>query len=234
MVRHGSTPGNELKRYIGRTDEPLSEKGVREVLRLREFFIEQAFPEVFPKALPETFQDPPPENALIAVSPMMRARQTAQILFEDDPASQAHFLIIPDFRECAFGTFENKNYMELSGDPAYQRWIDSNGMLPFPGGESREAFQDRCCQAFLQLYEKQAGGSAQADLPETLVIVAHGGTIMSIAERFAVDEAGNALEYYAWHIGNAQALIFETTEKSEDDHFLRRTGRIGFGEEAGT
>ena len=67
-----------------------------------------------------------------------------------------------------------------------------------------------------------------------IVIVAHGGTIMSIAERFAVDETGNRLDYYAWHLGNAQAWIFETTEKSEDDHFLRRTGRIGLGEETGT
>ena len=39
-----------------------------------------------------------------------------------------------------FGAFEGHNYQELSGDPAYQRWIDSGGTLPFPEGESREEF----------------------------------------------------------------------------------------------
>ena len=29
LLRHGQTPGNVLKRYIGRTDEPLSEAGER-------------------------------------------------------------------------------------------------------------------------------------------------------------------------------------------------------------
>ena len=213
MVRHGSTPGNEVKRYIGRTDEPLSDRGIKEAMRLREALAAQALP----------------ENMLIAVSPMKRAMQTAQILFgNDSKAAAARFLIVPDFRECDFGTFDNKNYMELSGDPDYQRWIDSNGMLPFPGGESREAFQDRCCRAFLELWDRR-------NVPIVpIVIVAHGGTIMSIAERFAVDETGNRLDYYAWHLGNAQTWIFETTEKSEDDHFLRRTGRIGLGEATGT
>lgn len=29
LIRHGQTPGNALRRYIGRTDEPLSAEGVR-------------------------------------------------------------------------------------------------------------------------------------------------------------------------------------------------------------
>lgn len=51
------------------------------------------------------------------------------------------FHIIEELSECDFGEFENKNYKELSGNQDYQRWIDSNGTLPFPGGESREAFK---------------------------------------------------------------------------------------------
>ena len=27
LIRHGKTPGNEERRYIGRTDEPLSARG---------------------------------------------------------------------------------------------------------------------------------------------------------------------------------------------------------------
>ena len=47
-----------------------------------------------------------------------------------------------------FGDFENKNYLELNGNPDYQAWVDGGGTLPFPGGESREAFQERCGRAF--------------------------------------------------------------------------------------
>ena len=50
-----------------------------------------------------------------------------------------------------FGEFEGKNYIELQKDPNYQAWIDSNGTLPFPGGESREAFIKRCEQGFYRM-----------------------------------------------------------------------------------
>ena len=31
FIRHGQTKGNEEKRYIGRTDELLSQKGIEEI-----------------------------------------------------------------------------------------------------------------------------------------------------------------------------------------------------------
>lgn len=31
FIRHGQTKGNEEKRYIGRTDESLSQKGIEEI-----------------------------------------------------------------------------------------------------------------------------------------------------------------------------------------------------------
>ena len=36
MLRHGMTPGNELRQYIGRTDEPLSQKGRDALAELEE------------------------------------------------------------------------------------------------------------------------------------------------------------------------------------------------------
>ena len=35
LIRHGMTPGNEEHRYIGRTDEPLSQKGREQLLTLQ-------------------------------------------------------------------------------------------------------------------------------------------------------------------------------------------------------
>jgi len=57
-----------------------------------------------------------------------------------DPVSRADSHFVPEWTEMDFGAFEGHNYQELSGDPAYQRWIDSGGTLPFPEGESREEF----------------------------------------------------------------------------------------------
>ena len=53
-----------------------------------------------------------------------------------------------------FGVFEGKNYLELQGDKRYQEWIDSNGTLPFPEGESREEFISRCDKGFRRMIEK--------------------------------------------------------------------------------
>ena len=114
LIRHGETEGNREKRYIGRTDEPLCEEGV-ELLKRNEY----------------------PEAERIYISPMLRCRQSAEIIYPD-----REYEIVDTLRECDFGLFENKNYQELDGNPLYQKWIDSMGTLPFPEGESREDFTE--------------------------------------------------------------------------------------------
>ena len=74
----------------------------------------------------------------IITSPMLRCKQTARLLFQKEPD-----LICENFREKDFGRFEGKNYEELKDDPGYQRWLDSNGTIPFPEGEGQEAFLER-------------------------------------------------------------------------------------------
>ena len=100
VIRHGQTFGNTKRRFLGRTDEPLWEGGIRELERLREKGIwgEAA------------------EGALFS-SPMLRCLQTAQILF---PGSKP--TLLPGMIECDFGIMENKNHEELDGDPQYQAW----------------------------------------------------------------------------------------------------------------
>lgn len=127
MIRHGRTKGNTENRYIGTTDEPLLASEAERLSAKR-------------KLLEEMRMDHPD---ILLVSPMRRCLETAAILFpESEP------VIVPDFRECDFGEFENKNYQELSGNVDYQHWIDSGGRLPFPGGESMSSFQERVCRAF--------------------------------------------------------------------------------------
>ena len=127
-----------------------------------------------------------PACGVLICSPMKRCIQTAEILF---PSAEP--LIYNELCECDFGDFEGKNYKELSDVPAYQLWIDSGGTLPFPNGEDPEDFKKRCCAEFL----RAVGENSSAD---TLTFVVHGGTIMSVMEKFALPHKG----YYSWQCAN--------------------------------
>ena len=165
LIRHGQTQGNIEHRYIGaRTDEPLCTRGM-EKLKLR------AYPHV----------------QRVFSSPMLRCRQTAEILYPHIKPE-----IIEDFRECDFGAFENKSYQELDGRADYQVWIDSNGELPFPGGESRAEFAARCADAFEELTKRGMG--------EDCALIVHGGTIMAIMERYALPKGS----YYDFQVKNGE------------------------------
>lgn len=204
LIRHGMTGGNALKRYIGRTDEPLSPGGEAQAASLGEC---DAVHTLLAK-------DP---QSLLVVSPMLRCVQTAACMLglrygPDDGAghvleeircalrmrrgSVCDVVVCDDLRECDFGDFEGKNYRELSGSRAYQQWIDSQGTLPFPGGEDPSAFRSRTCSAFENLLRDTI------PLPGHICMVVHGGTIMSILERWGVDENGNTRNYYGWHVEN--------------------------------
>ena len=137
LVRHGATSGNAKKRYIGKTDEPLSEAG-RE--KLRDF------------RAAGRYSDVSASSQFVFTSPMKRCVETAQILFPDVKP-----VAIENFRETDFGLFEGKNYDELMADDElrteYQKWIDSGGKDAFPGGESREAFIERTLQGFRSMMD---------------------------------------------------------------------------------
>ena len=167
LIRHGSTVGNREKRYIGRTDEPLCKEGRGEI-KSREY----------------------PSADTVICSPMKRCIETAEIIYPDKKP-----LVCGDLRECDFGDFEGKNYIELSGGADYEAWLESGGRMPFPNGESREAFSRRCSDAFLSIIRGLDCGSA--------AFVVHGGTIMSIMERFAHGD------FYDYAVKNGGGFITE-------------------------
>ena len=173
LIRHGETQGNKLKRYIGkRTDEPLCPEAGNMLAQL-------AYPEV----------------QAVYASPMIRCTQTAGILF---PGKKLN--IIDELAECDFGEFENKNYKELSGDPRYQAWIDSNGILAFPGGESK----DECATRNLEGFQRAVSACIREEITEAALVV-HGGTIMNIMEKYALPKK----EFYEWHVGNGCGYLVE-------------------------
>lgn len=166
------TEGNKYRRYIGITDESLCEEGKKKLLEIRY---------------------PMPEK--LFVSPMKRCLETAQILF---PGKE--FTIIQNLAECNFGEFENRNYKELANVPSYQVWIDSNGTLPFPGGESPDAFKERSINAFQDVRELCIRENVSY-----AAIVAHGGTIMSVMEKYSDEKK----DYYQWHVKNGEGYLLK-------------------------
>ena len=140
LIRHGATLSNKEGRYLGKTDEALSPDGIRTLEK-------SVTDRIYPIA------------DVLFSGPMKRCLETAQILYPGQTP-----ICIPEWTEMDFGAFEGHNYQELSGDPAYQRWIDSGGTLPFPEGESREEFIRRSVAGYekmvyhmKRIWERSAG-----------------------------------------------------------------------------
>ena len=182
LIRHAVTAGNEKRRYVGcRTDEALSAAGIRETLARKAYYEDLLGDE----------KDFPGENGEkqklhFYASPLKRAMQTAEILFDDPEITR-----VPDFMEIDFGAFEGKDHAELAGNPLYQQWIDSNGTLPFPGGEDRDSFVKRSLHGFYEVL-------ADLSVDETAVIVCHGGTLMAILSELT------GREYFDFMVGNLE------------------------------
>ena len=170
LIRHGEVPGNREQRYVGSTDEALLPEAAENLRKKRE-----AVAAGIPGGAGEkTFS--------LYVSPLLRCRQTAELLFPG-----AEQIVVPDLREMDFGRFEYRNYRELSGDPDYQHFIDTNGESGFPGGETKAAFTARCAGAFRAL---------APSLPEVSAFVVHGGTIMAILGVLSEPHG----DYFTWHV----------------------------------
>lgn len=182
LLRHGATRGNEEHRYVGTTDEALTPESIRKLAAAAGGFRTR-----FLCGRP----------VLLLVSPMKRCRQTAELLTGGLAADSFSFAerVVPDFRETDFGAFEYKTFAQLDGDPEYQRFIDSGGKTPFPGGESRSEVQERVTRAFREELGKLSGTGCP---PDTIVVICHGGTIMSLMERFAVPHR----PFYDWQCAN--------------------------------
>lgn len=121
-------------------------------------------------------------------SPMKRCIETARLL-----APGKAPVIIEGLKEIDFGEFENKCYEELKDNPDYISFIASNGTGSTPQGENAIAFKNRCCNAFAGIVQ-----SFQKNSNPVILIVCHGGTIMSILERYEVQQR----DFYDYQVKN--------------------------------
>ena len=172
------------------------------------------------------YRDP----AVVYVSPLKRARETASILFPE-----AVQVVIPGFSEMNFGKFEGRNYKEMENDPDYRAWVAGMCLGKCPGGESRDEFCARTCEAFLEVLRQVPQNVTETfnrnlnietgktwESGETgekisyLVIVAHGGTQMAVMNRFNCDHfsgkesrESRTDDYYSWQLPCGQGYVLE-------------------------
>ena len=175
LIRHGATKANMEHRYLGKTDEVLSKEGEMQLFEYKKMSF---FPNI----------------DYLFSSPMKRCVQTAEILFPELKPVE-----IEEWKEMDFGVFEGKNYLELQGDKRYHEWIDSNGTLPFPEGESREEFISRCDKGFRSMIGKLK--PTKEEEHKTVGIIVHGGTIMALLSKYA---RGN---YFDYQVPNGKGFI---------------------------
>ena len=146
LVRHGQIDYGSEKRYIGITDLPLSNAGIGQVIRLKEYFsgieIEKAF-----------------------TSPLKRCRQTAEIMLEGSGISRE---VIDELKEINMGEWENQTIDYIKdhfGEMYEKRGANIDAFIP-PGGESFEQLQKRVMPAFEHIAQNTA---------QNILIISHAG-----------------------------------------------------------
>ena len=170
LIRHGITQGNLLGQYVGRTDLPLASEGIAQLEKLKQ-------------------SNPYPTAQVYYCSPLKRCIQTLNILYPD-----AQPIVIPDFRETDFGDWEGKTAKELAEESEdFSKWVENSGVITPPNGENGGVFMQRVCAAF----EKVVEGMMRSGVTSA-VIIAHGGTIMSILSAYGLPRAN----FYDWMTDN--------------------------------
>lgn len=165
LIRHGLTQANLDGIYAGsRTDVPLCEAGIAQLKALKQEF---TYPEV----------------DLVLTSPLLRARQTADILFPG-----VRQIGVDDLREIDFGDFDGKSAAQLQNDPAFHDFLDPKKQTTPPGGESGQDFARRCSLALQRLCEFLLKSETRE-----IAVVSHGGLIMTALALHAVPQREPAL-----------------------------------------
>lgn len=187
LVRHGITEGNKEKRFVGRLDVPLAPEG---------------------EAMARETAPLMPEVEHLYVSPMLRCRQTAVLLWPDVPRT-----FVEDLRETDFGVFEGKNHIELQYDPMYQKWLKGEMTVGEPAADC--ARRGARALAFL-------GRDAAEHGYEHVGVVSHGGLLMGM---LSICGRPARASLYDWYPENCGGYRGELTLDPLEYHVIGTVGR---------
>jgi broad specificity phosphatase PhoE len=147
MARHGETPYNAERRFQGQGDVPLNARGIEQARELAQLAKQE------------------PLAALYA-SPILRARQTAEIVAEAiglEPIFDARFA------ETDVGEWQDRLFDDVACEhpEQWEAW-QRGGSWRFPGGESLEEQQARVVDGLVDITQR-------GELPA--LVVCHRGSI---------------------------------------------------------
>jgi probable phosphoglycerate mutase len=158
LIRHGATEWSVSGRHTGRTDIPLTEEGRRQAQRLRVRLARERF-------------------SLVLVSPLKRARETAELAGFGDAAEVA-----PDLVEWDYGNYDGRTAAEIRQErPGWTPWHDG-----FPGGETLEQMAARAARVVARVRD------AEGDV----ALFAHGHILRVIAACWLEQPPVEASRYY--------------------------------------
>lgn len=202
LIRHGMTEGNRLGRYVGRIDLPICREGREEL-----------------EALKAKYEYPQVQE--VYCSPLLRCRQTADILYPDTPRT-----LVDNLVELSLGDFEGKYIEDLKNTPAYIDWISDSIHNTPPGAvESGEEFAVRIAGALNSIFMNMT----QNRITEAAVI-AHGGVFMGLLSSFVYPRTSMG----EWALSNGTGYTIRmTTELWMRDQIIEVAGTVPEGFNAG-
>ena len=147
LARHGETDWNDARRWQGHADQPLNDTGRAQAAGLAESLAGMPI-------------------AAIHSSDLARARETAEIV---GARLELPVVVDPALREVDVGNWSGVVHDEIPGrfPEGFARW--QNGGHGWEGGETYDEMGARAVGALLRIAAAHDG--------ETVLVVAHGGTI---------------------------------------------------------
>ncbi len=147
LIRHGETNYSRTRRYCGFSDPPLNDNGIRQSRQLAARLTGMRIDKVYS-------------------SDLMRARQTAEIVFPKDSVEP-----IADWREMNFGRFEGLTHEQLVHryPTLYRDWVDNPAEVKPPEGEGLRDLHQRVQERIAAVVSQYEG--------RTVAVVTHGGPI---------------------------------------------------------
>lgn len=167
LIRHGRTEGNVSDRLAGSTDQPLDSFGLNQAEDLAAWFAWRLKLSLEDGAL----AIPGRPSVLCLSSPLMRARQTAELVAT---RLGVPVVIDEDLAEMDFGDWEGRTVKEIVSDnpEAFQPWLSPDDDTSFPGGETLGAFEERTRRALRRIMALE---------DDVVLVFTHGGVVRTMA-----------------------------------------------------